>query len=183
MHMFLVKLVTYFTLLLTLPSSLYSCHPFHITLLKSISSHLPPCVNVLMSSSSYFTWLTNYAFLCHPLCVILPHFPLSTSLSSCYCLHITSHSLLFLITSSSSCHPPHLIFLTSPSTHHLHYSTFLMSPSSPHLPHITLHTSSSLLYLPHITLHMSSLPYPPRVTLPCHSPHVTLLMLLFSQQP
>ena len=165
------------------PSSL--CQRPHV-ILKSISSHLPSCVNVLMSSSRYFTRLTIHACLCHSLHVILAHFPLSTSCTvllcvTCYCLHITS---------PSSVMSHHFIVLMSPSSPHLPQIT-LHTSSSPYPPHITFHTSSSPypphVTLPchpsHITLHMSSSPYPPHVTLPCHPPDVTLLMSLSSQHP
>ena len=129
--------------LLVLSFSLYSCHPFHITLLKSISSHLPPCVNVLMSSSSYFTRLTM------PFYVTLFVSSSLTFPSLHHCPHvivcISLHPLLFLITSSSSCHPHHLTLLTSPSTRHHRLTLFmspspviLMSPFSCHSLYITL---------------------------------------------
>ena len=140
-----------------LPSSLYSCQPFHITLLRSFSPHLPPCVNILTSSSNYLTGLTMplYFTLFVSSSVTFPSLHHCSHVIVCISLHQVRFRarvspLLFLITSSSSHHPPHLIFLTSPSTHHPH--------------HLTLHTSSSL--------------YPPHVTLPspssCHPSHVTL---------
>ena len=195
--------------------SLFLCYPphsTHVTLFtspssincKSFSSHLLPCFNILMSSSSYFTRLTM------PFYVTLFVSSSLTFPSLHHCPHvivsISLHPpLLFLITSSSSHHPPHLIFLTSPSTHHPHQLTLFTSPSpvtlimspsnhpvsSQHLSHIFLVSARVCMYLsnvnvltpvhsPHNTFHMSPTScQPPHITILfspswCHLPHVTI---------